>query len=453
MKNIGVILAGGSGTRLGGDLPKQLTKIAGRKVIEHTVEVFEKHPLIDEICIVVHPDCMRDVEEIVLVNGFRKVKKILLGGRERYFSSLAAINAYTENVNLIFHDSVRPLVNQRIITDCVKALDSYGAVDTAVPTTDTIIQVNEEREIVFVPDRSKLRNGQTPQAFRRDVIARAYELALQDPEFKTTDDCSVVLKYLPEERIYVVNGETFNIKLTYKEDAFLLDKLFQLKSVQLLDGNEEFDISRLFKDKCVVIFGGNSGIGSEMASMLRKHGVTCHAFSRSNGVHVDNAEEVRKALREAYEASGRIDFVVNCAGVLHKEPLAPMDDIRIAESIDTNLLGSIIVARESFEYLKESRGGLLFFTSSSYTRGRAFYTVYSATKAAVVNLTQGLSEEWHGDGIRVNCINPARTDTPLRRKNFGVEPPESLLKADRVALVSLKVLTTSMTGEVIDIKL
>ena len=73
--------------------------------------------------------------------------------------------------------------------------------------------------------------GQTPQAFKRSTIKRAYELALKDLDFQTTDDCGVVYRYLPEEFVYVVKGEQFNMKLTYKEDMFLLDKLFQLKSI------------------------------------------------------------------------------------------------------------------------------------------------------------------------------------------------------------------------------
>lgn len=230
MKNIAVILAGGSGQRLGCGLPKQLLEVAGKKVLEHTLDVFENHVLIDEIAVVSNPDYVRDVEEISIKGSYSKIKKILRGGKERYLSSLVAINAYDEEVNLIFHDAVRPLVNERIITDCIRALERYNAVNVGVPTTDTIIQVDDNDEIVQIPSRSNLRNGQTPQCFKRSVIKRAYDIALKDKDFQTTDDCGVVFRYLPEEEIYVVRGEQSNIKITYKEDLFLLDKLFQLKS-------------------------------------------------------------------------------------------------------------------------------------------------------------------------------------------------------------------------------
>ena len=233
MKNIAVILAGGSGSRMGmgNDIPKQFMKVAGKKVIEHTIDVFEACPLIDEICIVSKSDFVNDVENLVVANQYKKVKKILHGGKERYHSSLAAINAYTDDtINLLFHDAVRPLVSQRIIADCVEALKHYNAVDVAVKTTDTIISVDENECIDFIPDRTKLRNGQTPQCFKLGTIRKAYELALADPNFTTTDDCGTVRRYLPNEPIYVVNGDNSNMKLTYVEDLFLLDKLFQLRT-------------------------------------------------------------------------------------------------------------------------------------------------------------------------------------------------------------------------------
>ena len=95
---------------------------------------------------------------------------------------------------------------------------------------------------------------------------------------------------------------------------------------------------------------------------------------------------------------------------------------------------------------------LLNFTSSSYTRGRAFYALYSSTNAAIVNFTQALAEEWINDGIKVNCINPERTATPMRTANFGIEPFELLLNAEQVARVSLKALFSQKTGIVIDVR-
>ena len=122
-RNIAVVLAGGVGKRLGMTTPKQFFKVAGKMVIEHTVDVFERNAHIHEIAIVSNAMLIADIENIVLKNGWTKVKRILKGGNERYESSLSAIKAYeNESVNLIFHDAVRPLVSQRILNDVVDAL-------------------------------------------------------------------------------------------------------------------------------------------------------------------------------------------------------------------------------------------------------------------------------------------------------------------------------------------
>lgn len=456
MRNIAIILAGGTGQRLGDAVPKQFLKVAGKKVIEHTLDVFQNHPQIDEIAVVSNPNFVNEIENIAIKNNYTKLKKILQGGKERYHSSLSAINAYDgdKEINLIFHDAVRPLVNDRIISDCIAALDKYKAVDVAIKTTDTIIKVNEDEYITGIPARDYLRNGQTPQAFKLSTIKQAYKLALCDPGFKTTDDCGVVYKYMPNELVYVVKGEQFNMKLTYKEDLFLLDKLFQLKSIAQQNETITPKAQQKLLVSVIVVFGGSYGIGLDVVNICNDYGAHVYSFSRSeNGVDVSNNLLVAKALKEVFEKEGRIDAVINTAGVLDKEPLVNMSYNEIYKSINVNYIGAIIVAKESYSYLKESKGVLLLFTSSSYTRGRSLYSLYSSSKAAIVNLVQALSEEWYDYGIRINCINPERTKTPMRTKNFGMEPEESLLKSSVVAAVSINSLFSSMTGEVIDVKI
>jgi 2-C-methyl-D-erythritol 4-phosphate cytidylyltransferase len=453
-KNIAVVLAGGSGSRFGRDLPKQFLKVAGKKVIEHTIDVFEHNGLIDEIAVVTRPEFIADVEQLVVNNHYEKVRKILVGGKERYHSSLSAINAYIDDTdNLIFHDAVRPLVNDRIIDDCVKALEKFEAVDVAIPVADTIIQVDEKDCIQTIPVRAALRSGQTPQCFKRGVIHKAYEIALQDSHFVTTDDCGVVRKYLPETPVYVVKGEVFNMKITYKEDLFLVDKLFQLKSQE---GSQEALTEKAkeqLKGKVLIVFGGSYGIGADVARLAQECGAKVYSFSRSlNHVDVSDYEQVSEALKQVYDTEGSIHFVVNTAGILVKEALATMEYERIQQSVNVNLLGIINVAKASYPYLQKTKGSLLAYTSSSYTRGRMMYSIYSATKAAVVNLVQALAEEWSNDQIRVNCINPERTKTPMRVSNFGNEPEDTLLKSEEVAIASLNTLVADCTGEVIDVK-
>lgn len=450
IRNIAIVLAGGVGSRLGLSTPKQFFKVAGKMVIEHTIDTFERNPHIDEIAIVSNPVYVPDVENIVLRNGWKKVKKILKGGKERYDSSLSAIHAYEggEEVNLVFHDAVRPLVSQRIIDNVCEALNTYQAIDVTVPAVDTIIEADGDH-IAAIPDRSRLQRGQTPQAFRLSVISEAYKRAFNDPDFKVTDDCGVVVKYMPEVPVHLVAGEESNMKLTYKEDTFLLDKLFQLRGSQAPDVPGKEHVWR----RVAVVFGGSYGIGKDIATELRNAGAKVHSFSRSlTGTDVGNRRDVARALKEVADKEGKIDYVINTAGVLNKEPLCSMDYSIIQAAVQTNYMGTVNVALEAYNYLKQTQGQLIFFTSSSYTRGRAFYSIYSSTKAAIVNFVQAIAQEWESVGIRVNCINPERTKTPMRVKNFGVEPDDTLLKSEVVADATVRCLMADYTGQVIDVK-
>lgn len=228
--NVAVLLAGGSGRRMGGSEPKQFIQVAGRTILEHSIRAFSQHPKIDEIVIVSHPDFI--VRSSDIARPYPKVRHIVPGGKERYDSSLAAIGIYRgcdepSAINLLIHDCVRCLVSQRIIDDCITALEHFQAVDVAIPATDTICEVDADGNIVRIPPRSSLRNVQTPQGFRLDTIDRAYSIGLKDPDFVTTDDCGVVHRYLPDVQIRVVAGEPTNIKITYPEDLILAEKMLK----------------------------------------------------------------------------------------------------------------------------------------------------------------------------------------------------------------------------------
>lgn len=229
MKNIGVILAGGSGKRVGGDIPKQFLCVAGRTILEHTLERFDSHPQIDEIVVIVAEKEMDRTRKIISEGNFRKVKHIAAGGQERYHSTLAALHLYhDDDYQLLIHDAVRPMVTEKIISDVITALGTCNAVNVAIPATDTIIETDASHTFITnVPARDCLFLVQTPQGFRSRILASAYAKAMKDAEFVTTDDCSVVMKYLPEEKIKIVKGDTRNLKFTYAEDLALLEYLLK----------------------------------------------------------------------------------------------------------------------------------------------------------------------------------------------------------------------------------
>lgn len=225
MKHIAIVLAGGSGRRMGNALPKQFLKVNERMIIEHTIDAFERSVRIDEIAVVTHPDYVEEMKGIIAANAWKKVGRVLLGGKERTDSTLSALRAYTEGDDrLLIHDGVRPLVSQEIIENVCDALMTCDAVNVVIPAVDTIIEV-KDGVMVAAPKRENLRQVQTPQGFKRAVLAQAFDRALEDPAFVATDDCGVVFKYAPDTTIKIVDGDTTNIKITYKEDLEFAKKI------------------------------------------------------------------------------------------------------------------------------------------------------------------------------------------------------------------------------------
>jgi 2-C-methyl-D-erythritol 4-phosphate cytidylyltransferase len=230
MRMVAVVLGGGTGQRLGAAMPKQLLTLGGRTLIEHCVAAFEQAPGVDEILVVMARGYTEQVRAMLADGGYRKVTAVIEGGVTRPDSTRAALAAVAANggdpagCGVLLHDAARPLVDQRIIADCVAALGRHQAAGVAVPASDTIV-ITDNGVMHSMPRRETLWRCQTPQCFRLAVIARAHELAAADPDFAPTDDCGVVLRYLPGVEVHIVQGSERNIKVTYPQDLVVAEAL------------------------------------------------------------------------------------------------------------------------------------------------------------------------------------------------------------------------------------
>ncbi|WP_160050430.1 MULTISPECIES: 2-C-methyl-D-erythritol 4-phosphate cytidylyltransferase [unclassified Nocardiopsis] len=231
---IAAVLAGGVGARMGASSPKQLLSLAGRPVLEHTIAAFEACPDVDEIIVLMVEEYLPRVRELVAAAGFTKVGAVLPGGATRTETSMAALAAMGSAADTdlaLLHDAARPLVRPATISACVAALREARAVGVAVPSADTVVRVAPGRSggeaIAQVPPRAELRRMQTPQGFTLGVARRAYALAAADPDLVATDDCGVVLRYLPGEEVRTVPGEEDNIKMTNPGDIELAEALLR----------------------------------------------------------------------------------------------------------------------------------------------------------------------------------------------------------------------------------
>jgi len=447
-KNIAIILAGGRGVRFSNEIPKQFVRIAGRRIIEYTIEKFEKNKNIDEIFIVVNPLYCDLLNKIINDNHYKKITKILKGGKTRQESSWIGISACDgqKTDKVLIHDAVRPFVSERIINAVINNLDKYVAVDVAIFSADTIIKVNNDRIITDIPKRSSLMRGQTPQGFQYDTIKKAHILANRNKDFSFSEDCAIVLKYRLG-KVFVVEGEEKNMKITHPLDISLADKLFQLGSINI-DIKEGFDF-QILKRKNILIFGHSSGIGKAIYNICKENNANVVGFSLSNGVDIHDFSLVKEKINEFVAKNGKIDILVSTVGVLQRKRLVDFDIDDINNQIVVNYVAQINIVKSAISKMAKG-GSIALFTSSSYTRGRASYSIYSSTKAAIVNLVQAVSEEIMP--VKINAICPARTNTPMRRKNFGKEPAKTLLDPKDVAKITLRTCLSDITGQVIDIR-
>lgn len=222
-KVITLILASGKGSRFGENIPKQFFKIKRKTILEYSIEIFNNHPLVDEIIIVSIPEFIQ--KTIRISKKFPKVSKVIPGGATRSISSRNGIAAIeNKNSYILIHDSVRPIVPQQLISILIENVEETGAVIPCIKSTDTLIK--EENQIVkqFL-DRNSILRVQTPQCFKYEIISNAYNLTSND-YIDYPDDSILVMEKL-NIPIKVIPGSIHNIKLTTKEDIPIISTLLK----------------------------------------------------------------------------------------------------------------------------------------------------------------------------------------------------------------------------------
>ena len=236
--NIGLILAAGSGSRMGNaDKPKQFLPIYGKPLMIHTIEAFEVHEEIDAIVIVTNDSYVDQVKVWCKQYDLAKVKAVVAGGNERQISvynGLQAVKniARSDNDIVLIHDAARPLISQRIITDNINVCAEFGAVDTVIKASDTIVRSTNEQSISDIPLRKELYQGQTPQTFKLSIILDAHEQAIKNNLPDVTDDAKLVLSLGKEVRL--VEGSKQNFKITTFDDLMMLKALLKIGKTEVI---------------------------------------------------------------------------------------------------------------------------------------------------------------------------------------------------------------------------
>lgn len=236
MANIALLIAGGSGSRMGQDIPKQFLTVNEKPVIVYTLEAFEKHAQIDEIAVV----CINGWENVLWAYAkqfnITKLKNIFPGGKNGQDSIRNGVYGLKETHNaddiVLIHDAIRPMVSGEIISDCIRVTEQNGCAITVIPCAEAMMQTDDGLVSTGSYDRSKLKRTQTPQGFKLGDICELHKRALEKGITNSVASCT--LKIEMGEQVFFSAGSEKNIKLTTVEDIDIFKALLIAKRADWL---------------------------------------------------------------------------------------------------------------------------------------------------------------------------------------------------------------------------
>lgn len=238
-----LIFAGGTGKRMtGSSVPKQFLLLGGRPIIAYTLDHFAKHPQVTGITVVCLESWIDYLREVVDSQGYATPVTIIPGGTTGQESRLLGIRSIhgahpgDEDAIVLVHDGVRPLIDEKTITDCIKSVRAYGCTATTAPAIETVILTNEDGTVERLEDRDRCRLARAPQGFRTEELWRGYERAEEEGR-DFLDSVSLMAGY--GHTIYTVEGPAENIKVTTPADYFAFKSFMDMQDLGQLWGGQQ----------------------------------------------------------------------------------------------------------------------------------------------------------------------------------------------------------------------
>jgi 2-C-methyl-D-erythritol 4-phosphate cytidylyltransferase len=242
--NIGVIFAGGVGSRMHSKAkPKQFLEMYNKPIFIHTIEHFENHPMIDSVVVVCIEDWIPYFEKLLYKFRIDKVKKIVPGGKSGQLSIYNGLSAAKEIAGgepsiVLIHDGVRPLINEKVITDNIESVKKNGSAITTAVVKETILVVNEGTSTIdYVPSRKNSRVAKAPQSFWLDDILGSHNRALSEGITDCIDSCTMMQQY--GFGLFLIDGPGENIKITTPEDFYTMRAILEAKENAQIYGFDE----------------------------------------------------------------------------------------------------------------------------------------------------------------------------------------------------------------------
>ena len=218
-----IVLAAGKGTRMNSKIQKQFLEVEGKPVIYYSLKCFQESPLIRDIILVTGEESLSYCkEEIVKKFGFSKVKKVTVGGKERYDSVYAGLCACDNTDYVLIHDGARPFVTEEILERTCLSVKETGACVVGMPAKDTIKISDRNKMVESTPAREKVWLVQTPQAFRYSLIKESYE-SIRCKDMSGITDDAMIVEQESGVKVALVHGSYENLKITTPEDLLIAE--------------------------------------------------------------------------------------------------------------------------------------------------------------------------------------------------------------------------------------
>ena len=428
-KNIGIILAGGIGSRFNAKVPKQYMKLNGKELVAYSIDAFRNSKtLSDFICIVNEEEFNeRNIENKY---GVKCVK----GGNSRNESLSKGLEYIKHNKpeceKIIIHEAARPFINSHIVDFYLEELDNHDAVITTVKITDSIGTVSGD-----IVERDRYHLIQAPEAFWYKDLAN---------HFKGESKITATIHQLPKNMSILYNYDfRLNMKVTYTEDLFLAEQLARLKYYE--DIYEEKALESKLKDKKILLFGASGGVGSALYEEFKK--VTSnikYPTSKELDFETITVEDIRECLGEFQP-----DIIINAAA------FSANDEDGLLEMFDKvfkiNLKSNLTIIEYAKSLSKEVN--IVLFSSSSSTKGRKGITLYSAAKVGINSIVESLAEEMKNRGIYINAIIPEKINTPMIQKLHKTDiSNRELLDVSEVIEAVKYYSTAKVSGDLVHIR-
>lgn len=427
----------GSGKRMNSAVPKQFLSVHGRSIVEKTV---------GEICSW-GEDCVIDDVVVVLAREYRdradtlqaidpRVSVTTEGGSSRHRSILVGLHqllalGYGGTDIVVVHDSVRPFIYSSIASKVVSSAVEFGGGSAVWDLVSTVILPDSDGFYEGMVDRSKYRSSQTPQAFQMRYLLAGYSDHMTSAEMDEHTEC-VDVAHRAGCRVKLHHCDWSLFKITHKSDLFVAQNLYP--------------------GHVALVTGGGRGIGKRVAEMLAGRlfhvVVAARTLSEIEGVaraiggsavavDVSSAESVEALFRRVEAEHGRLDVVVNCAGVMTTSLMHETDDSEFERMLQVNTLGCFRCCKKAMRMMANGGGVIVNVGSSSTLGGRAEQTAYAASKAAMQTMTECMALESKDKGVACYNVVPRRTYTEMRASMFPDEHPDASLSVDEVAEVVL----------------